>query len=195
MSIVQQCTDFISLNRIKIPIITIQIYLAAIFYTKWLRINDHGRASCTLRAKDETQCSGMTRPKGKSRGGPTRSPRGKFPIYSSSLPNTWEPIKRMNGIVAAAAMLRAALGVHEIRAHRSLSLSPFSPHLSLSVFLSVPPFGLSLFLPALQLRLSRSIPPFRLSPNALFTPSLPSWLFANRNSSLQGGQRYYHEFT
>lgn len=47
-------------------------------------------------------------------GGPF--PGGKFPIYSSPLPNTWEPIKRMNGIVAVAAMLRAALGVHEIRA-------------------------------------------------------------------------------
>lgn len=78
----------------------------------------------------------------------------------------------MNGIVAVAAMLRAALGVHEIRAHRSLSLSPspFSPHLSLSVFLSVPPSGLSLLLSALQLTLSRSVPPFRLSPNALFAP-------------------------
>jgi len=60
----------------------------------------------------------------------------------------------MNGIVAVAAMLRAALGVHEIRAHRSLSLSlslPFSPHLSLSIFLSIPPFGLSLLLSTLQL--------------------------------------------
>lgn len=71
--------------------------------------------------------------------GPTCSPRGKFPIYSSSLPNTWEPIKRMNGIVAVAAMLRAALGVHEIRACRpvflSLSLSLLIFHfLSLSVF-------------------------------------------------------------
>jgi len=96
----------------------------------------------------------------------------------------------MNGIVAVAAMLRAALGVHEIRAHRSLTLSPFSPHLSLSVFLSIPPFGLSLLLPTLIL--SRLVPPFCLSPNALFTPSR---LFANRNSSLQGGQWYYHEFT
>lgn len=48
---------------------------------------------------------------GKSReGGRGPFPRGKFPIYSSPLPNTWEPIKRMNGIVAVAAMLRAALG-------------------------------------------------------------------------------------
>lgn len=47
-------------------------------------------------------------------------PGGKFPIYSSPLPNTWEPIKRMNGIVAVAAMLRAALGVHEIRARYPL---------------------------------------------------------------------------
>lgn len=121
----------------------------------------------------------MTKPKvaGKSWGGPTRSPRGKFPIYSSSLPNTWEPIKRMNGIVAVAAMLRAALGVHEIRARRPLfhlSLS-LSPRLILHfLFLYLPLFGLSLLLSALLLALSRSAPPFRLSPNALFTPSLSS---------------------
>lgn len=114
-------------------------YLVAIFYADRPRINDHGRASRALRAKNETQRLEMTRPKSKSRGGPTRSPRGKFPIYSSSLPNTWEPIKRMNGIVAVAAMLRAALGVHEIRAHRSLSLSPSFLSSSFTFCLSLSP--------------------------------------------------------
>lgn len=91
----------------------------------------------------------------------------------------------MNGIVAVAAMLRAALGVHEIRACRSLSLPPsltlslfllifhflslyLSPSLLIFHFLSL---GLSLFLSTLLLTLSHSTPPFCLSPNALFTPS------------------------
>lgn len=117
---------------------------------------------------------------GKSREGPIRSPRGKFPIYSSPLPNTWEPIKRMNGIVAVAAMLRAALGVHEIRARRPRPLSLFLSlastrsllfssallFLRLSLSLSLSPFGLSLLLSAsLSDSLSLSVrPPMRSLP-------------------------------
>ena len=68
-------------------------------------------------------------------------PGGKFPIYSSPFPNTWVPIKRTNGIVAVAAMLRAALGVHEIRAfyppRAMLVQSPFSFFLFNSFSLSL----------------------------------------------------------
>lgn len=129
------------------------------------------RHRCHARkTKREKRNAGMTMPKvaGKSREGPNRSPRGKFPIYSSPLPNTWEPIKRMNGIVAVAAMLRAALGVHEIRARRPLLL--FLPS-SLSLALSLSSDFPYSFLPSPP-SLSRSTPSFRLSPNALFTPLL-----------------------
>lgn len=119
----------------------------------------------------------MTGPKvaGKSQEGRTRYPRGKFPIYSSLLPNAWEPIKRMNGIVAVAAMLRAALGVHEIRAHRphflffslsllfllsnTLSFFLFScPHTPNSPFSLVPQcalYSLSLSYPRIETPLCR----------------------------------------
>lgn len=52
----------------------------------------------------------------------------------------------MNGIVAVAAMLRAALGVHEIRARRPVSLF-LPPSLSLSFSRYLSPLGLSLLLP------------------------------------------------
>ena len=96
----------------------------------------------------------------------------------------------MNGIVAVAAMLRAALGVHEIRAHRSLSLSL---SLSLSSFLSSSfTFYLSLYPSFWTFPAPFYAPTHEFgSPYMLFTPSR---YFANRNS-LQGGQRYYHEFT
>lgn len=192
MSIVHQCADYFSsiASRFLLSVQTICLQLPAFSILNGseltIRIVYHA-----LRAKNETQCSGMTRPKGKSRGGPDSLPARQISDLFKLAPeylgahkeNEWDCGGRRN----AQGCFR---GSWNTRSSFSFSLPPFSPHLSLSVYLSVPPFGLSLLLPALTL--SRSVPPFRLSPNALFTPSR---LFANRNSSLQGGQRYYHEFT
>lgn len=52
----------------------------------------------------------------------------------------------------------------------SVSLSPFSPHLSLSVFLSVPPFGLSLLLPPSDSRCRARFSLFACPPIALYIP-------------------------